>query len=81
MKKLVILFAGGLITALANTGCQQPKAMDEATMLAKADSAAKAQMQSVADAALQNCDANRAAWIIAKSDSIFAAEFAAMNTK
>ena len=75
MKKIIALFAGSVLLALVNTGCQQ-KPMDDATIMRKADSSFLAQQQSITDEAMKDCDANKAPWIQMKADSIFKAESA-----
>jgi hypothetical protein len=78
MKTTNFFLALGAMLLLSATGCQMPKPMDEATIMAKADSAANAQMQLVADSMNENCETNKSAWVQAKADSIFEAETAAM---
>ena len=78
MKKINALFAGALLLAFMNTGCQQQKPMDDATMMTKVDSSFLAQQQSITDEVMKDCDANKATWIQMKADSIFKADSAAM---
>lgn len=81
MKKINFFLAFGALLMVSAMGCQMPKPMDEATIMAKADSTANAQMQAVADSMNKNCETNKAAWVQAKADSIFQAESTAMASK
>jgi len=76
MKKIKVLAVAGVMLAFAGAGCMQKPMMDEATMMKKVDSAFTAQKQTIADAAMKDCDANKANWIQTKADSIYMAESA-----
>lgn len=78
MRKIKMLFAGGVLLAFMNTGCQQPKPMDDATLMTKVDSSFLAQQQTITDQVMKDCEANKATWVQMKADSIFKADSAAM---
>ena len=73
-----MLFASGVLLVFMNTGCQQPKPMDDATLMTKVDSSFLAQQQSITDEVMKDCEANKANWVQMKADSIFKADSAAM---
>lgn len=80
MKRLYFLLTGGFLLSLTMVSCQQgPKPMDAATLMAKSDSSARAQMQVVAEGIMNDCTANQAMWVQWKADSLYNAAVAAMN--
>ena len=79
MKKIIVVFTGAALLAIASAGCQAPKPMDDATIMTKVDSAVNAQMPAITDAASKNCDANSPAWIAFKADSLYNAAVASMK--
>lgn len=79
MKKLCYLLAGGILLSTAIVSCQGPKPMDAATLAAKADSVARSQMQSIAEAAMNDCNANQPMMVQMLADSLYNADVAAMN--
>lgn len=70
MKKTLPLLFGGFLMALASTGCMQGKPMDEAAINAKADSIYNAKKGMVMDSMSKDCQANMAAWVQMKADSM-----------
>ena len=70
MKKTLPFLLGGFLMLLANTGCMQEKAMDDAAISAKADSIYNAKKTMVMDSMKNDCETNMAAWVQMKADSI-----------
>ena len=59
---------------LANTGCMQEKAMDDAAINMKADSILQFEKRHGHGFMMKDCETNMSAWVQMKADSIYNAE-------